>query len=129
MALNYKQNVEIALEKAIEYTLDINDYDEAKRAMIRDLVVLGICAAKTDLSSTQGVKIRHVDPANLITSYSAKADFKNIRHAGEVYSMTIADLKMQAGDEFSEEDYIKIATEYAGKNNNPMNFGTSSFYS
>jgi len=128
MALNYKQNVEIALEKAIEYTLDINDFDEVKRAMIRDLVVLGICAAKTDLSKTQGVKIRHVDPANLITSYSAKADFKNIRHAGEVYSMTIADLKMQAGDEFSEEDYVKIATEYAGKNNNPMNFGTSSFY-
>ena len=42
MALNYKQNVEIALEKAIEYTLDINDYDEVKRYMIRDLVVLGL---------------------------------------------------------------------------------------
>jgi len=128
MALNYKQNVEIALEKAIEYTLDINDFDEVKRSMIRDLVVLGICAAKTDLSQTEGVKIRHVDPANLITSYSAKSDFKNIRHAGEVYSITIADLRMQAGDEFSEEDYIKIATEYAGKNNNPMTFSTTAYY-
>ena len=128
MALNYKQNVEIALEKAIEYTLDINDYDETKRYMIRDLVVLGICAAKTEISKTEGVKIRHVDPANLITSFSAKSDFKNIRHAGEVYSMTIADLKQQAGDEFSEDDYIKIATEYAGKNNNPSNYGTQPYY-
>ena len=128
MALNYKQNVEIALEKAIEYTLDINDYDEIKRYMIRDLVVLGLCAAKTEISKTEGVKIRHVDPVNLITSFSSKPDFKNIRHAGEVYSMTIADLKMQAGNEFSEEDYIKIAKEYAGKNNNPVNYGTQAYY-
>ena len=128
MALNYKQNVEIALEKAIEYTLDVNDYDEVKRHMIRDLVVLGLCAAKTEMSKTEGVKIRHVDPVNLITSFSAKPDFKNIRHAGEIYSMTIADLKQQAGDEFSEEDYIKIASEYAGKNNNPSNYGTQAYY-
>jgi len=128
MSLNYKQNVEIALEKAIEYTLDINDYNETKRYMIRDLVVLGLCAAKTEISKTEGVKIRHVDPANLITSFSSKPDYKNIRHAGEVYSMTIADLKMQAGDEFSEEDYIKIAREYAGKNNNPSNYGTQAYY-
>ncbi len=128
MALNYKQNVEIALEKAIEYTLDKNDFDEVKRYMIRDLVVLGLCAAKVDLLPTSGVKIRHVDPANLITSFSAKPDYKNIRHAGEVYSMTIADLKQQAGDEFSEEDYIKIAKEYAGKNNNPSNYGTQAYF-
>ena len=128
MALNYKQNVEIALEKAIEYTLDINDYNETKRYMIRDLVVLGICAAKTEISKTEGVKIRHVDPANLITSFSAKPDFKNIRHAGEVYSITIADLKIQAGDDFSEDDYIKIATEYVGKNNNPSTYGTQAYY-
>ena len=115
MALNYKQNVEIALEKAIEYTLNINDYDQVKRYMIRDLVILGICAAKTDLSPVSGLKIRYVDPANLITSFSASSDFKNMKHAGEVYSMTIADLKQQAGDQFSEEDYIKIANEYAGK--------------
>ena len=42
MSLNYKQNVELALEKAIGYTLDINDYDLIKRYMIRDLVVLNL---------------------------------------------------------------------------------------
>jgi len=128
MAMNYKQNVEIALEKAIEYTLDINDYDEVKRLMIRDLVVLGLCSSKIELSPSRGVTIRHVDPANLITSYSSKPDFKNVRHAGEVYSMTIADLKQQAGDQFSEDDYQKIAKEYAGKNNNPMTYGDRAYY-
>ena len=128
MAINYKQNVEIALEKAIEYTLDINDYDEVKRLMIRDLVVLGLCSSKIELSPSRGVTIRHVDPANLITSYSSKPDFKNVRHAGEIYSMTIADLKQQAGDQFSEDDYQKIAKEYAGKNNNPMTYGDRAYY-
>ena len=128
MAINYKQNVEIALEKAIDYTLDINDYDEVKRLMIRDLVVLGLCSSKIELSPSRGVIIRHVDPANLITSYSSKPDFKNVRHAGEIYSMTIADLKQQAGDQFSEDDYQKIAKEYAGKNNNPMTYGDRAYY-
>ena len=117
MSLNYKQNVELALEKAIGYTLDINDYDLIKRYMIRDLVVLGLCASKIELNPVSGLKIRHVDPANLITSYSSKPDYKNIRHAGEIYSMTIADLKQIAGNEFDEDDYQKIAKEYAGKNN------------
>ena len=128
MTLNYKQSVEIALEKAIDFTLDINDYQEVKRLMIRDLVVLGLSAAKTSICPTQGIKIRHVDPANLITSFSSKPDYKNIRHAGEVYSMTIADLKQQAGDELTEDDYIKIAREYLGKNNNPSSFDTSRNY-
>ena len=128
MALNYKQNVEIALEKAIEYTLNINDYNEVKRYMIRDLVVLGLCSAKVTLSPSKGLSIRHVDPANLITSFSAKPDYKNIRHAGEIYSMTIADLKQIAGDEFDEDDYQKIAKEYAGKNNNPMTYGDRAYY-
>jgi len=128
MTLNYKQNVEIALEKAIDYTLDINDYEEVKRLMIRDLIVLGLCSAKVDLSPSRGVLIRHVDPANLITSYSSKPDYKNVRHAGEIYSMTIADLKQQAGDQFSEDDYQNIAKEYAGKNNNPMTYGDRAYY-
>ena len=128
MSLNYKQNVEIALEKAIDYTLDISDYDETKRYMIRDLVVLGLCSAKVSLSPSTGLSIRHVDPANLITSFSAKPDYKNIRHAGEIYSITIADLKQMAGDEFDEDDYQKIAKEYAGKNNNPMTYGDRAYY-
>ena len=99
----------------MDYTLDVNDYDEVKRLMIRDLVVLGLCSSKIELSPSRGATIRHVDPANLITSYSSKPDFKNVRHAGEIYSMTIADLKQQAGDQFSEEDYQKIAKEYAGR--------------
>ena len=128
MSLNYKQSVEIALEKAVGYTMDINDYDEIKRLIIRDCVVLGLGAAKTSMSPTDGITIRHVDPSNLITSYSNKPDFKNIRHAGEVYSITISELKQMAGSELSEEDYLEIARQYAGKNNNPSSFSTSKYY-
>ena len=36
---------------------------------------------------------------------------------------------MQAGNEFSEEEYIsKIAKEYAGKNNNPIKLRNSQRY-
>ena len=124
MNLNYKQAVEIALEKAIQFTLDLNEYPEVAKSVYRDLVVLGKGAVKCDMTSS-GIKVRHVDPANLITSYSNKPDFKRISHAGEVYSVTISELKSMAGDEFTEEDYQKIASEYAGKMGNPLSYNRS----
>ena len=118
MALNYKQSTEIAVENGIKFIMDINNYKSIKKAVIRDLIVCGIGATKTSLDPTTGVKIKYVDPANLVTSYTNSEDYDDIQHAGEVYTITIGELKRIAGDQLSEQDYEKIAREYAGKNHN-----------
>ena len=118
MQLNYKQATEIAMEKGIKFVMNLNDYDSIKKSIIRDLVVCGIGACKTHLDPNTGVKIKYVDPSNLITSYSTREDYSDIQHAGEVYTMTIGELKRIAGDQLSEADYESIANEYAGKNQN-----------
>lgn len=118
MQLNYKQASEIAMEKGIKFVMDVNEYESIKKAVIRDLVVCGIGACKTHLDPNTGVKIKYVDPANLITSYTNREDYSDIQHAGEVYTMTIGELKRIAGDALSESDYESIAQEYAGKNQN-----------
>ena len=118
MNLNYKQATEISMEKGIKFIMDINDYDSVKKSVIRDLTVCGIGACKTHLDPTTGVKIKYVDPSNLITSFSNNEDFTDIQHAGEVYTMTIGELKRIAGDQLTEADYESIANEYAGKNQN-----------
>mgnify|MGYP003133899472 CR=1 FL=1 len=118
MNLNYKQATEISMEKGIKFVMDMNDFEATKKAVIRDLTVCGVGACKTQLDPNTGVKIKYVDPSNLITSYSNREDFSDIQHAGEVYTMTIGELKRIAGDQLSEVDYEKIASEYAGKNQN-----------
>jgi hypothetical protein len=118
MALNYKQSTEIAVENGIKFVMDINNYDSLKKSVIRDLVTCGIAATKTHIDPNTGVKIKYVDPANLVTSYTNSEDYTDIQHAGEVYTITIGELKRIAGDQLSEQDYEKIAKEYAGKNHN-----------
>ena len=118
MALNYKQSTEIAVENGVKFVMDINNYKSIKKSVIRDLVTCGIGATKTSIDPNTGVKIKHVDPANLVTSYTNNEDYNDIQHAGEVYTITIGELKRIAGDQLSEDEYEKIAKEYAGKNHN-----------
>ena len=118
MALNYKQSTEIAVENGVKFVMDINNYNSIKKAVIRDLLVCGIGATKTSIDPNTGVKIKYVDPSNLVTSYTNNEDYSDIQHAGEVYTITIGELKRIAGDQLTEQDYEKIAKEYAGKNHN-----------
>tara|TARA_R110002167_G_scaffold110108_2_gene280390 strand:- start:4343 stop:6703 length:2361 start_codon:yes stop_codon:yes gene_type:complete len=127
MNLNYKQTVEIAMEKAIQFTLDLNDYPEISKAVYRDLVISNKGVIKTGLGP-KGIEVRYVDPLNFISSYSSKPDFSNITHAGEIYSVTIAELKGMAGEQLSEVDYRDIANNYTGKMGNASSFSSSVMY-
>lgn len=124
MRLSYKQEYEIALEHGIKFVLDTNNFTELRQRVIRDLVVLGQGALKTSIDKSSGIKIKYVDPSNLITSYSTSPDFSNIQHAGEVYRITIGELKKIAGDQFTESEYKEIANKYAKKADNSYNVGT-----
>ena len=124
MRLNYKQEYEIALEQGIKFVFDTNNFEELRQRVIRDLVVVGLAALKTSISEDNGIKIKYVDPTNLITSYSTSPDFSNIQHAGEIYRITIGELKEMAGDQFTEEQYKEIAEKYAKREDNSYNAGT-----
>ncbi len=68
MQLRYKQGVEIAEETAINTVLEINNYNEVKRRVDEDNVVLGISAVKHSFDVHDGVKLEYVDPLNLVYS-------------------------------------------------------------
>lgn len=118
MDLNYKDSMEVALEKLGKYIIDQNDWDEIKRKLYRDLVVLKKASLKVFLDSNDNVRIRYVDPFNLITSYSEKDDFSDIKYAGELVRMDISKLRQIAGDQLSEEELFEIAKKYSGRNGN-----------
>jgi len=115
MKLNYKQAHEISLEDGIKFVFQQNDMPELKRRLLRDFVVVGQSATKTEINPSGVIKLKYVDPSNLITSFSSSPDFKNIQHAGEVYSVTISQLREMAGDEFTEDEYKYIAETYGKK--------------
>lgn len=123
MQLTYKQACEIAIEQGLKLAMTINDWKEVAKRVIRDLVVIGTGAVKTELDH-RGVIIRYVDPMFLVTSYSDDNDFSNITHAGEVKRITISALKAEAGAQISPQEYERIASMFAGKHGNAKKFRT-----
>jgi len=107
MQLTYKQAVEIAEEELINNVLDYNKYEEVKKRVAYDLVVLGVGASKTDFNLANGVTVDYVDPVNLVYSYTEDPNFEDIYYVGEVKSVSLEEVKKQFPD-LTDEDLIEI---------------------
>jgi hypothetical protein len=95
MQLNYKQAVELAEEQAINVLLEGNKYELTKKRLYYDLTVLGIASVKNYFTTSEGVKIEYVDPANLVYSYTESPYFDDIYYVGEVKNIPINELKKE----------------------------------
>ena len=93
MQLKYKQGVEIAQETGITTLLEINNFDETKRRLDEDNVVLGISALKHSFNPHEGVKVEYVDPINLVYSQTEDPNFRDCHYFGEVKSVHVGEIK------------------------------------
>ena len=95
MQLNYKQEVEIAEEQALNTILDGNRFEDLKKRIHYDLTVLGIGAVKHTFNNAEGTRVEYVDPANMVYSYSESPYFEDIYYVGEVKEVPLNELKKQ----------------------------------
>ena len=110
MQLEYKQAIEIAEEQAINSVLNANNYDLIRKRFIYDLVTIGIGATKNEFNVSEGIKLRYVDPADIVYSYTYSPYFDDIYYVGEVKSVTINELKQQF-PELTEEDLKELTKQ------------------
>ena len=113
MQLGYKQAIEIAEEQAIDVLMENRDYDLIRRRCLYDLVTLGIGATKTTFDWSDDAKVKYVDPANLVYSYTESPYFEDIYYVGEVKEIPINEL-VKEFPELTEAD-IKEITENSGQ--------------
>jgi len=107
---NVKSNSEIAAQIATNLTLEWNDFNESiLRRCVNDLAILGMAVVKRDNDPQYGLKTGYVDPVNFIHSFTEDPNFGDLVYAGHVRHIPIQELKRMAGDQFTEEEYKKIA--------------------
>jgi len=92
MQLNYKPAIEIAEEEAINTVFDANHYEDIRRRLDYDEMVLGISVAKHEFLQGTGVKISYVDPANMVYSYTEDPNFKDCFYWGEIKTLPLTEL-------------------------------------
>lgn len=92
MQLNYKPAIEIANEEAINTILEENKYLDLRKRLDYDLTVLGVAVAKHEFNKGEGVKVKYVDPANVVYSYTEDPNFKDCFYWGEVKTVPVTEL-------------------------------------
>jgi len=116
MDLRYKQAVEVAEETAIKTILELNEYDEIKRRVDEDNVVLGIAAIKHSFDVHDGVRIEYVDPVNFVYSPTEDPSFRDCYYFGEVKSVHVTEIKKINPNLTQEEieEISKLASRFDG---------------
>lgn len=107
MQLSYKQSIEIAEEEAINNVLAFNKWDLIRRRLNYDLTVLGIACVKTSFNVSEGIRIKYVDPAYIVYSYTEDPNFDDIYYVGEIKAVTIPELKKEF-PHITDEELLKI---------------------
>ena len=110
MQLEYKQSIEIAEEQAINTVMNSSNYDLTQRRINYDLTTIGIGCVKNEFNKSQGIKVKYVDPADVVYSYTTSPYFDDIYYVGEVRSVTINELKQQF-PELAEEDLKELTKQ------------------
>ncbi len=117
MNYSYKHRMAIEMEQGLELVMNLNKFENERTKVIEDLHDWGIGGYKEYFDAQGNIKIKRINPMNLVMSYTADPNFKDIQYIGEVTEMTISDLKQMAGDKISNEDYEMIAEKYSNKHN------------
>ena len=118
--MSYKQSVEIAEEELIENVFSYNKYDEIKKRLAYDLVVLGISCVKTDFNLANGITLDYVDPANLVYSYTEDPNFEDVYYVGEVKSVSLEEVKKQFP--YLTDAELEEIQKYPGDSNYTRNY-------
>lgn len=113
MQQNFKSDDAMAMELAIQFVLNNNDFSDIEEKLIRDLVNLKIAAVKRYYDKNKNIKCAYVDPVDLIFPYSKYDDFRNIPWCGYIPKYTIQEISNMT-DKFTEADLYDMAKSFQG---------------
>lgn len=114
MDANIKSASEVAAQVATNMTLKWNDFnDSTYRRCVNDVATLGMAVTKRSNDPNYGIKVDYVDPKNFVHSHTEDPNFGDIVYAGHVKKISLQELKRIAGDQFTDDEYDKIAKTVA----------------
>ena len=126
MELTYKQDLEVQMEKAIDYVLEHNDYEAIQTRVIRDLIENKKGGVRIYYDANNSIKIRYVDIQYLVHTKTSDPRFGDVTYYGEIIFMTIQDIR-RMNPNMPEEELFFIAKTCAGKYGNRKWVGENNY--
>jgi hypothetical protein len=121
----YKHVMSMEAEMAAALTMYQNKFEEKRKRTIENLYDFGLGGYTEYIDENGQVKLREINPENMVLSYCAKNDFSDLVHWGEVREVYVGDLAPW----FTVEQMNQIVQSVAGRFGNPSNFMYGTDYS
>ena len=121
----YKHVMSMEAEMAASLSMYQNNFEEKRKRTIENLFDFGMGGYTEYIDENGQVKLREINPENMVLSYCAKNDFSDLVHWGEVREMYVGDLAPY----FTVEQMNQIVQSVAGRFGNPSNFMYGTDYS
>lgn len=113
MNMDYKHKAEMEMELGVSLCMEVNNYEQIKKEMAWDRVVLGVEACKIEMGPNGFPVARKLHPGDCIVPYSKYEDFRDIKEAGDIEFMSVQDFAMIAGGQLNQDEIADIAENYA----------------
>lgn len=121
---SYKEREEVIMENLINIVFYENGFsDVVKDRLLDDLINCGIAGTKTYINGTGRIKIRCIKPENLITSYSEWNDFRDWQYLGEIYYLSIMEIRLLYPGKVDEQELYNLSQTLVGQYGNPALWG------
>lgn len=117
----FKLAYEIGMEKLIEHTENISNFNLIKDELIADFAVYGFAAMMNYQDPNTGKFVeKHVELEDVILENSKKRDYSDSTWGGVIEWYTIHELRLHT--ELEEEDLLTLVDTYKGEYGNPDNY-------
>lgn len=105
MHMNYGFKMKMAMEAelAIQLIMYQNDFEQERRLNCEHLFDYGVGGYKEYIDENGDVRLRSVNPRNVITNHCRRPDFKDKTYVGEVIEINLSQLSTKFSKEELEE--------------------------
>ena len=114
----YKHIMSMEAEELNTLIMQQNEGEELRKRTVEYLFDFGIGGYTQCIDENGMVRVREINPENLVMSYCSKNNFSDLTHWGEIIEVYVGDLAPY----FTEEQLRVIVESVAGKYGNPSNF-------
>jgi hypothetical protein len=115
----WKHAMALEAELGIRMVFEENDIAQIRDKVWDDNFDYGVAVVRDYIDNNKRIRLRHCDLRNIISNACIYSDFRDALYFGELQYMTLNELKMEAGDQFSKRDYEEVINASQGKYGNP----------
>ena len=123
MLFNFRLPYEVQMELGVEMVKNKSDWNDIMKRLREDMFATGFLCTSIEIDTiSKQPRIEYCPIEDMIFEEFTGFDGSKSIRIGQYRYITIADLMLEAGEQFTEEEILEIASKVTNRHGNPLEF-------